>query len=186
MWKLKLDKLTPLAPMSCVVSAGPPTVYDILTDYDSYLDWFPLATHSKLLVKEGDGLAIAEFGFERPKDAKLTMECIHTRNEMVLLRRISGNVPLLRSQWNLAPEGSGTRVTLKNVMDFSNWRMFVPGGAHRFVMSHLLNALSERVNAFSSEFGAGEGRKFLEIVQTNDYLEVWFLGRKYKLTPVDE
>jgi len=35
-------------------------VYDILTDYDNYLDWFPLSITSKLLVKEGDDLAIAE------------------------------------------------------------------------------------------------------------------------------
>jgi hypothetical protein len=30
------------------------------------------------------------------------------------------------------------------------------------------------------------GRKFLEIIQTNDYLEIWFMGKKYKLTPMDE
>jgi len=78
MWKLK--KLTPLAPANLVVKAEPAMVYDILTDYDNYMDWFPLANHSKLLVKEGDDLAIAEFEFDKPAGAKLTLECIHTRN----------------------------------------------------------------------------------------------------------
>src|SRR4030081_3252932 len=82
MWKLK--KFTPLAPANVVVKAEPATVYDILTDYDNYLDWFPVTNHSKLMVKEGDDLAIAEFECVKPSGAKLTMECIHTRNEMVL------------------------------------------------------------------------------------------------------
>ena len=51
----------------------------------------------------------------------------------------------------------------------------------------LLRALEGRVNAFASEMQSdGGGRKFLEIIQTNDYLEIWFMGKKYKLTPIDE
>ena len=113
MWKLK--KFTALAPASLVVKAEPATVYDILTDYDNYLDWFPGVNHSKLMVKEGDDLAIAEFEFDRPRQTKLTMECIHTRNEMVLHRRISGNMPVNRAQWNLAPEAGGTSVSLRTI-----------------------------------------------------------------------
>jgi ribosome-associated toxin RatA of RatAB toxin-antitoxin module len=183
-WKVK--KFASLAPASVVVKAEPATVYDILTDYDNYLDWFPLANHSKLLVKEGDDLAIAEFQFDRPRDAKLTMECIHTRNEMVLHRRISGNMPIVRVQWNLAAEGAGTRVTLRTEMDLRNWRMLIPGMAQNFVHPSLVKALEGRVNAFASELHAEGGRKFLEIIQTNDYLEIWFMGKKYKLTPIDE
>jgi ribosome-associated toxin RatA of RatAB toxin-antitoxin module len=184
MWKLK--KFTPLAPANVVVKAEPATVYDILTDYDNYLDWFPITNHSKLMVKEGDDLAIAEFEFDKPAGAKLTMECIHTRNEMVLNRRISGNMPILRLQWNIAPQGGGTSVTLRTEMDFTNWRMLVPGAAKNLSHSTFLKALEGRVNAFSSELQSEGGRKFLEIVQTKDYLEIWFMGKKYKLTPIDE
>jgi ribosome-associated toxin RatA of RatAB toxin-antitoxin module len=184
MWQLK--KFTPLAPATVVVNAEPATVYDILTDYDNYLDWFPQTNHSKLLVKEGDDLAIAEFEFEKPAGAKLTMECIHTRNEMVLHRRISGNMPLLRLQWNLAAQGSGTSVTLRTEMDFKNWRMFVPGMAPNLVHKSLMVSLEGRINAYSSEMASDGGRKFLEVIQTNDYLEIWFMGKKYKLTPIDE
>jgi ribosome-associated toxin RatA of RatAB toxin-antitoxin module len=184
MWKLK--KFTPLAPANLLVKAEPAAVYEILTDYDNYLDWFPVTTHSKLLVKEGDDLAISEFEFDKPTGAKLTMECIHTRNEMVLNRRISGNMPILRVQWNLAPQAGGTSVTLRTEMDFTNWRMFVPGSANCFNQSAILQALEGRVNAFSSELQSEGGRKFLEIIQTNDYLEIWFMGKKYKLTPIDD
>jgi ribosome-associated toxin RatA of RatAB toxin-antitoxin module len=184
MWKLK--KLTPLAPSTVVVKAEPATVYDILTDYDNYLDWFPVTNHSKLMVKEGDDLAIAEFEFDKPAGAKLTMECIHTRNEMVLNRRIAGNMPILRLQWNLVPQAGSTSVTLRTEMDLTNWRMFIPGTAKSFVQHTLLKALEGRVNAFSSEMQSEGGRKFLEIIQTNDYLEIWFMGKKYKLTPIDE
>jgi ribosome-associated toxin RatA of RatAB toxin-antitoxin module len=184
MWKLK--KFTPLAPANVVVKAEPATVYDILTDYDNYLDWFPVTNHSKLMVKEGDDLAIAEFEFDRPSGAKLTMECIHTRNEMVLNRRISGNMPILRLHWNLAPQAGGTSITLRTEMDFTNWRMFVPGAAKGFNNHTFLKALEGRVNAFSSELQSEGGRKFLEIIQTKDYLEIWFMGKKYKLTPIDE
>jgi ribosome-associated toxin RatA of RatAB toxin-antitoxin module len=184
MWKLK--KFTPLAPANVVVKAEPAAVYDILTDYDNYLDWFPFTNHSKLLVKEGDDLAIAEFEFDKPAGAKLTMECIHTRNEMVLNRWISGNMPILRLQWNLAPQLGGTSVTLRTELDFTNWRMLVPGTAKSFAHQTLLRAFEGRVNAFSSELQSEGGRKFLEIIQTNDYLEIWFMGKKYKLTPIDD
>jgi ribosome-associated toxin RatA of RatAB toxin-antitoxin module len=182
----KLKKFAPRAPANLIVKAEPPAVYDILTDYDNYLDWFPVTNHSKLMVKEGDDLAIAEFEFDKPKGAKMTMECIHTRNEMVLNRRISGNMPLLRLQWNLAPQAGGTSVTLRTEMDFTNWRMFVPGTAKSFAHQTLLTALDGRVNSYSSELQSEGGRKFLEIIQTNDYLEIWFMGKKYKLTPIDD
>ena len=182
----KLKKFAPRAPASVVVKAEPSAVYDVLTDYDNYLDWFPVTNHSKLMVKEGDDLAIAEFEFDKPAGGKLTMECIHTRNEMVLNRRISGNMPVLRIQWNLAPQAGGTAITLRTEMDFANWRMFVPGTAKSFVNHTLLQALEGRVNAFSSELQSEGGRKFLEIIQTNDYLEIWFMGKKYKLTPIDD
>jgi ribosome-associated toxin RatA of RatAB toxin-antitoxin module len=184
MWKLK--KFAPLAPANVVVDAEPATVYDILTDYDNYIDWFPHTDHSKLLVKEGDDLAIAEFEFDRPAGTKITMECIHTRNEMVLHRRISGNMPILRVQWNLTPHCAGTSVTLRTEMDFRNWRMLIPGMAQVFIHKALVAALTGRVNAYSSEMASEGGRKFLEVIQTNDYLEIWFMGKKYKLTPIDE
>jgi ribosome-associated toxin RatA of RatAB toxin-antitoxin module len=184
MWKLK--KLTPLAPANVVVKAEPAMVYDILTDYDNYMDWFPLTNHSKLLVKEGDDLAIAEFEFDKPAGAKLTLECIHTRNELVLHRRISGNMPILRVQWNLAPQADGTSITLRTEMDLANWRILIPGMAQSFIHQALMNALEGRVNAFASEMRNEGGRKFLEIIQTNDYLEIWFMGKKYKLTPMDD
>jgi ribosome-associated toxin RatA of RatAB toxin-antitoxin module len=184
MWKLK--KFAPLAPASLTLKAEPATVYDILTQYDDYLEWFPLTHHSKLLVREGDDLAIAEFEFDKPQGAKLTMECIHTRNEMVLQRKISGHMPLLRAQWNLAPANGGTAVTLRTEMDLRNWRTLIPGMAQSFTHNALLRALEGRVNAFASELASEGGRKFLEVIQTDDYLEIWFMGKKYKLTPMDE
>ena len=185
MWTMK--KLAPAAAAKIVVKTEPAAVYELLTDYDNYLDWFPGTNHSKLLVKEGDDLAIAEFEFDNPAGAKLTMECIHTKNEMVLHRKISGNMPMVRVQWNLAPEAGGTAISLRLEMDFSNWRMVVPGAKALLDRKSVMAALESRLNAYASEMTDGGGRKFLEIIQTNDYLEIWFLkGKKYKLTPIDE
>jgi len=64
--------------------------------------------------------------------------------------------------------------------------MLVPGMAQNFAQQALLKCLEGRVNAFASEMESGGGRKFLEIIQTNDYLEIWFMGKKYKLTPIDD
>jgi hypothetical protein len=58
--------------------------------------------------------------------------------------------------------------------------------AQNFVHKTLMAALEGRVNAYSSEMASEGGRKFLEIIQTNDYLEISFMGKKYKLTPIDE
>ena len=105
---------------------------------------------------------------------------------MVLNRRISGAMPVVRAQWNLAPQAGGTSVTLRTEMDLKNWRVLLPGMAQSFASQALLKALEGRVNAFSSEMQSEGGRKFLEIIQTNDFLEIWFMGKKYKLTPMDE
>ena len=51
MWKL--NKLTPLAPANAVVKAEPATVYEILTDYDNYLDWFPLTNPGIISIPFG-------------------------------------------------------------------------------------------------------------------------------------
>ena len=82
-WKLK--QLTPLAPVSAVVAAEVSTVYDILTDYDNYLEWFPLTNHSKLLVREGEELAIAEFAFEYARTrGRRRVTAVHKANIMKL------------------------------------------------------------------------------------------------------
>jgi len=104
----------------------------------------------------------------------------------VLHRRISGNMPILRVQWNLAAQAGGTSITLRTEMDLTNWRILIPGMAQSFIHQALTKALEGRVNAFSSEMQNEGGRKFLEIIQTNDYLEIWFMGKKYKLTPMDD
>ncbi|MEX2264139.1 MAG: SRPBCC family protein [Bryobacteraceae bacterium] len=183
--KWKWRRLSNLGSVSAVVHAETAAVYEVLTDYNNYLEWFPMANHSKLMVKEGD-LAIAEFGFDRPPNTRLTVECIHTKNEMVLHRRISGNFPMIRMQWNMQEEGADTRVTLRTEMDLRNWRILYPGAAQNFVDSALLDALQGRVSAFSSDFQDAGGRKFLEVVQTEDCLEVWLLGKRYKLVPMEE
>jgi hypothetical protein len=56
------------------VKAELSAVYEMLTDYDDYLDWFLVTNHSKLMVKEGDDQEIAEFEFDKPGSAKLTID----------------------------------------------------------------------------------------------------------------
>lgn len=180
-----LKRWTEFGSQTITLAAEASTIYEILIDYDNYLEWYPLTSHSKLLVQEGD-LAIAEFKFDRPPKTEISVECIHTKNEMVLHRRIAGNFPITRVQWNLAPEGSGTKVTVRCEVDLGNWRILYPGMAQQFVLRAMIKALAGRVGTFSSDFKDEGGRKFLEIIQTDDALEIWLMGKRYKLTPMED
>ena len=53
-------------------------------------------------------------------------------------------------------------------------------------LDRILAEANRKLAAASAELQSEGGRKFLEIIQTKDYLEIWFMGKKYKLTPIDE
>jgi ribosome-associated toxin RatA of RatAB toxin-antitoxin module len=169
---------------AAVLPCDPSLAYQLLTDYDSYSEWMPFVSASKLLAREGD-LAIAEFTLARPRDEKVVVECIHSPNQMVLGRTIGGNIPISRIEWNLAPAAEG-RTELKLTLEARpSWRL---PSLQRFLNARkLMKAVENHVSAFSIAGDSGdEGEKLLELVETSEGLVVWFRGRKYTLKAASE
>jgi ribosome-associated toxin RatA of RatAB toxin-antitoxin module len=171
---------------SVVLPCDPSLPYEILTDYDSYAEWLPSLSHSKLLAKEGD-LAIAEFGVGRSGKDKYAVECIHTRNRMVLTRTISGVIPVAQYEWKIEPDVEGCRVTLV-LSGKANWRLWLPVYRRLTNPGRCLEALKSQVAAFSPDISIRDekGEKILELMETEQGLVCWLRGKKYAMTPVSE
>src|SRR3990170_3732168 len=107
-----MSLLTPIKRATATLHCDAGLLYEILTDYDNYVEWLPRLSQSKSLATEGD-LAIAEFHLANAKINRFVVECIHTRNKMVLWRTIEGNVPVTQVEWTIEAAGDGqSRVNL--------------------------------------------------------------------------
>jgi ribosome-associated toxin RatA of RatAB toxin-antitoxin module len=161
--------------------------YEILTDYDTYSEWMPMITRSKLLAKEGD-LAIAEFEVSGPDKEKYALECIHTRNKMVLTRKISGKLPISQFEWIIHAEGDKQCSVTLTIQGRSGWHRLVPSARSILNASKSLKALLTQVSVFSPNLALAdqEGEKIIELAETEQGLVCWILGKKYTLTPVPE
>ena len=161
--------------------------YEVLTDYDTYSEWMPYVVSSKLLAKEGD-LAIAEFEMSRPDKEKYALECIHTRNKMVLTRRISGKLPVSQFEWIIRASGDGQCEVTLTIQAKANWHRLIP--AYRTFMnaSKCLGALQSQVSSFCPDISVpdAEGEKIIELSETEQGLVCWIRGKKYILTPAPE
>jgi len=168
---------------SAVLPCDAGLAYEILTDYDSYAEWMPHVTRSKLLAREGD-LAIAEFEMSRPRKDKFAIECIHTRNKMVLTRTISGKIPVSQFEWTIEPSGEGCKVTLA-ITAKTNWHRLVPGYSLLMNPANCLKSLQSQASAFGESLSVQDegGEKILELIETEEGLVCWLRGKKYTLTP---
>lgn len=162
-------------------------LYDVLTDYDGYAEWLPKVARSKELAREGD-LALAEFEVTLPAKERFVIECIHTRNKMVLWRTIGGNIPVWQVEWTLTPAGEGqTNVSLVVTGKFQR-TSFVP--KYRKFLNPLkcLKALHSQIATFLPEIAVSdeEGEKILELTETDQGVVCWIRGKKYVLKPESE
>ena len=164
----------------------PGLLYEVLTDYDVYSEWMPLIGRSKLLAKEGD-LAIAEFELLLPPKDLFVVECIHTKNKMVLWRTIRGRVPISEVRWDIEPGADNqTRVSLV-IEGKMSWARFVRAYSRFITTSRWMKALQSQISAFLPQADTGdEGEKILEIAETSEGLVCWMQGKKYLLTPASE
>jgi ribosome-associated toxin RatA of RatAB toxin-antitoxin module len=171
---------------SAVIPGDPELVYEILTDYDSYCEWMPLIAESRLLAKEGD-LALAEFELTRPRKEKFVIESIHTRNTMVLIRTISGKVPINQMEWTISPSAQGVAVSLI-VQSRTSVARFVPAYRRLIDPGACMAGLKGQLAAFSPDLGltSAEGEKVFELSETEQGLVCWVRGKKYILTPAPE
>ena len=182
-----MSLLTTTKQSATVFDCDPSLLYDILTDYDTYAEWLPLIAQSKSLAKEGD-LAIAEFELPPPQKEKFVIECIHTRNKMVLWRTIGGTIPISQVEWTIAPSGEGhSQVTLA-VLGRVNWTSFVPRYRQFLNPSRCLKALQSQISTVLPEIALSseEGEKILELSETDQGVVCWIRGKKYILKPDSE
>jgi len=173
----KGDALT----LPCASSAA----YRILTDFNRYFDWIPFLTNSKTLAVEGD-LALAEFQM-RPPYSKLVVESIHSANEMVVVRKISGDSPFREMTWQLDSRGEeqcevALRLSVSRGLSGALRMRPVYWNAR-----DLLTALDSRVRVLSGDLeGDLPFRQILDISETEEGLVAWFEGKRYLMTPLPE
>jgi ribosome-associated toxin RatA of RatAB toxin-antitoxin module len=161
-------------------------LYEILTDYDTYFEWMPLVGQSKLLAKETD-LAIAELDLTAPKGEKVSLECIHSRDKMVLSRVIRGPAAGSQLQWSLTAAGDQQCNVTLDIEGKRNWRWL--RRSHYFMGSakNCLGRLESHLSAFRPEISIeGQGEQILDISETAEGLVCRFRGKKYILTPANE
>ena len=165
-----------------VLGCDPSLLYDVLTDYDGYAEWLPQVAQSKLLAREGD-LAIAEFELSRPPKERFVIECVHTRNKMVLWRTIGGNIPIWQVEWELSSSGAGqTKVTL-TVTGRTNSHSFLPQYWGFLEPKKCIRALQRQISAFLPEMAVTdeEGERIFELAETDEGVVCWIRGKKYVL-----
>lgn len=165
-------------------AAPPNLIYEILTDYDTYAEWMPHVSKSKLLAKETD-LAIAELELSAPHEETVAVECIHNKNKKVLSRVIRGHFSLSQLEWTLAPtEENGCRVTLA-IEGKRNWGWLT--GVHRPMLraGNCLSHLASQVSAFQPAVESG-GELILDISETAEGLVCSLMGKRYILTPAKQ
>ena len=158
-------------------------LYEILTDYDNYVEWLPQLSQSKSLATEGD-LAIAEFHLSNAKKDRFVVECIHTRNQMVLWRTIEGKIPVTQVEWTIEAAGAGeSRVNLAVERSFQWSSLFSTAGKLLNPPAALIS-LRGQVSTYLPEMALSdeEGERILEISETEDGVVCWIRGKKYILT----
>jgi len=164
------------------LDCGAGLLYDVLTDYDGYSEWLPRVAQSKLLAREGD-LALAEFEINFPPKQRFIIECIHTRNKMVLWRSIGGEIPVWQVEWNISASGDNkAEVTLIVTGKFQR-NSLLPKYRRFLEPKRSMKALRSQISAFLPELAATDedGEKILDLSETEDGVICWIRGKKYVL-----
>jgi len=177
-----MSLLNPTHRSTALVRGDAGLLYEILTDYDTYVEWFPYLSQSKSLATEGE-LAIAEFHLATGKKDRFVVECIHTRNKMVLWRTIEGDIPVTQVEWTIEPGGEGQSKVNLEVTRRRQWNGMFSGAGKSLNPVACLKHLQTQVSAFLPEIavtGAG-GEKILELSETDEGVVCWIRGKKYVL-----
>jgi ribosome-associated toxin RatA of RatAB toxin-antitoxin module len=166
------------------LSGEPELVYDILTEYDTYSEWMPLLSTSRLLAREGN-LAIAEFELRNPTQETVQVECIHSKNRAVIVRLLGGRVPLNKVEWTIAPAGAGCHVRVAEEFRLG-WKWILPRYYRALRVPRLFRALQDRLSAFAPGLAVGEGEKVLDLIETAEGMVLWLRGKKYIVKPSED
>jgi ribosome-associated toxin RatA of RatAB toxin-antitoxin module len=177
-----MSLFTPTLRSAATLPCDAALAYEILTDYDHFVEWLPRIGQSKALATEGE-LAIAEFEFVAPRKERFVVECIHTRNKMVLWRTIEGRVPIRQVEWDIAAAGAAQcQVSLAVSGPFSP-NPLRPGAGKFLNPGPCLKALQSQVSSFMPEIAVADesGEQILDLSETEEGVVCWIRGKKYVL-----
>lgn len=179
--------LAPTSKAEVTIPCEPSLVFELLTDYDSYAEWIPLVTRSKLLAKEGD-LALAEIEVSQPIPDKLVFECIHDKNRSVLARAISGKVPLGKLEWTIAAAGPSQSAVTVTLEGKSAWHWLLPSYRKLLNADRYARALQGQAAAFSPEISVtgDSGETILDLMETSEGMVLVYRGQKYLLQAIGQ
>lgn len=166
---------------------GADLLYDVLTDYDGYAEWLPQVTRSKLLARERD-LALAEFEVNLPPKKRFVIECVHTRNKMVLWRSIGEEIPVWQVEWTIGAAGDNKAEVTLVVSSKCQRNSFLPKYRRFLEPKKCMTALQSQLSTFLPELAVADegGEKIFELIETGDGVVCWIRGKKYVLKPEGE
>jgi hypothetical protein len=176
--KLFPRKVHASAEFSCPVQV----LFEALTDYDNYRDWFPHVSSSALAAQAGE-VAIALLDLATPYTGQVALESVHTPNASVISRVLTGGAGAETIIWDLEETAEGRcRVTLA-----IEGRAAFPLGSNRMGIldaRQILAALRSYMNVFrAAEADRNDGKLLLEIVETENGLICWWRGQEYEMQP---
>lgn len=166
----------------------PKRVFTVLAAYDVYSEWIPDVIQSRVIFAEGD-ICYAEFyltGLAEP----VTLELLHDRPRAIQFRQVSCPSRPWRGRWELEAAGTGTRLTVRCDPEgggLSSW--------FRRPRFHLVDRIADSIPAHlqslysttgmpllsAADRAAEDVRVLLDVVQQQDRLIIWLLGKKYEL-----
>lgn len=163
------------------LGCDPGVIYDILSDYGSWVEWMPKVRSSKVIGRETN-FAVAEIEFDAKPEYTFTLECMHAPPQMVIARSMIGHPLVLKLEWRItspAPGESHVHLTVEGPAKF----LWLPGG-YATVMNpgHTLKALKQQVSTFSPVLPVGE--VLIDISEGEDGLICTYRGKKYKMEAV--
>jgi uncharacterized protein YndB with AHSA1/START domain len=157
-------------------------VFEALTDYDNYRDWFPHVTSSALAAQAGE-VAIALLDLALPYKGQVALESVHTVDKSVVSRVLNAGSGAETIEWELEEPAEGySRVTLT-----IEGHAALPLGSRRLGVldaPRMLAALRSYINVFGSGAADGDdGELLLEIRETENGLTCWWKGQEYEMKP---
>ena len=164
------------------ISCSAEMIFEILADYDNHFEWLNMLHHSRLLAREGD-LALAEIETEA---GRMTMEVIQNTNREVLMRKINGPTCLHQVRWLISTTDAEASNVSVEIILHRTWRNPL-AKLENWDPEGMLRCLESRIATFAASFplASESGVKVLEIIESEQGLVFWIMGRKYLLTPME-
>ena len=160
----------------------PALVYDVLSDYASYVEWMPKVRSSNVIGHETN-FAVAEIEFEAKPAYKFTLECMHAPPQMVITRSMIGHPLTLKLEWKITSPCPGEAKVELMVEGPLPFLAMVGGYATVMNPGATLAALRRQVSSFAPTLPPGE--VLIEISEGENGLMCTFKGKKYKMEAAD-